>query len=157
MLRWQTLWGYFFITIKTFFFWEGIGWIYLDNLFEVKYTNMGQWQVYGLTAGLTFLLKSTVSDTYWVFSQVLSPGSFSCSHSVSVLYITGVDNPYLTFIFVSKAHNKVHFIAFLCYILPCVCVCVKSLQSCLLCLLHWQAGSLPAAPPGKPTSCRMIK
>ena len=23
----------------------------------------------------------------------------------------------------------------------------------LLCLLHWQAGSLPLAPPGKPSSC----
>ena len=25
------------------------------------------------------------------------------------------------------------------------------LNLCLLCLLHWQAGSLPLAPPGKPT------
>ena len=24
-------------------------------------------------------------------------------------------------------------------------------QTCLLCLLHWQAGSLPLAPPGKPS------
>ena len=25
----------------------------------------------------------------------------------------------------------------------------------LFCLLHWQAGSLPLAPPGKPPSCRL--
>ena len=26
----------------------------------------------------------------------------------------------------------------------------QGLNSCLLCLLHWEAGSLPLAPPGKP-------
>ena len=26
----------------------------------------------------------------------------------------------------------------------------QGLNPCLLCLLHWQAGSLPPAPPGKP-------
>ena len=59
--------GLFFYHIKTiFFFWEGINWIYLDNLFEVKYTNTGQWQVCGLTAGIfiwLFKLKSIVYDT----------------------------------------------------------------------------------------------
>ena len=29
----------------------------------------------------------------------------------------------------------------------------KGLNPCLLCLLHWQAGSLPVAPPGKPNVC----
>ena len=28
---------------------------------------------------------------------------------------------------------------------------VSASNSCLLCLLHWQAGSLPAEPSGKPT------
>ena len=27
---------------------------------------------------------------------------------------------------------------------------------CLLCLLHWQAGSLPLAPPGKPQNYRIL-
>ena len=27
---------------------------------------------------------------------------------------------------------------------------------CLLCLLHWQAGPLPLAPPGKPHSCSQV-
>ena len=31
----------------------------------------------------------------------------------------------------------------------CVCVCV-GLKPSLLHLLHWQTGSLPLAPPGKP-------
>ena len=29
---------------------------------------------------------------------------------------------------------------------------MQGLNLGLLCLLHWQAGSLPLAPPGKPTS-----
>ena len=28
----------------------------------------------------------------------------------------------------------------------------QGLNPCLLCLLHWQVGSLPTAPPGKPTT-----
>ena len=29
---------------------------------------------------------------------------------------------------------------------------------CLLCLLHWEVGSLPLAPPGKPmVDCRMVQ
>ena len=28
----------------------------------------------------------------------------------------------------------------------------QGFNSCLLCLLHWQAGSLPLAPPGKPNN-----
>ena len=31
-----------------------------------------------------------------------------------------------------------------------VIVLTQRLKWCLLCLLHWQAGSLPLAPPGKP-------
>ena len=30
----------------------------------------------------------------------------------------------------------------------------QELNPCLLCLLHWQAGSLPLAPPGKPVVSR---
>ena len=29
----------------------------------------------------------------------------------------------------------------------------QGLNLCLLCLLHWQAGSLPLPPPGKPKHC----
>ena len=29
----------------------------------------------------------------------------------------------------------------------------QQLNPCLLCLLHWQAASLPLAPPGKPSIC----
>ena len=32
----------------------------------------------------------------------------------------------------------------------------QGLNPCLLCLLHWQAGSLPLAPPGKPTGAIQI-
>ena len=31
---------------------------------------------------------------------------------------------------------------------------IQRSNPCLLCLLHWQAGSLPLGPPGKPVSCR---
>ena len=29
----------------------------------------------------------------------------------------------------------------------------QGLEPCLLCLLHWQSGSLPLVAPGKPTQC----
>ena len=32
----------------------------------------------------------------------------------------------------------------------CLTLCHPWDCSCLFCLLHWQAGSLPLAPPGKP-------
>ena len=40
--------------------------------------------------------------------------------------------------------------------LPCPCPGIFPTQGsnpCLLCLLHWQARSLPLVPPGKPTQC----
>ena len=37
------------------------------------------------------------------------------------------------------------------YVCVCVCVCVcVGLNPSLLHLLHWQSGSLPQVPPGKP-------
>ena len=32
----------------------------------------------------------------------------------------------------------------------------QGLNSCHLCLLFWLAGSLPLAPPGKPTLCTLV-
>ena len=43
-----------------------------------------------------------------------------------------------------------------CSGLPCPPLGILLTQEqnpCLLCLLHWQAGSLPLAPPGKPINC----
>ena len=34
---------------------------------------------------------------------------------------------------------------------------MQGLNLCLLCLLHWQAGSLPLAPPGKPREILKLK
>ena len=33
---------------------------------------------------------------------------------------------------------------------------IQGLISCLLCLLHWRAGSLPSAPSGKPPSASLL-